>query len=140
MCKPDCLTEQCKLRRNHMAERVYYLFIVRKVLSRYSESVTKYEQAKPSLLASATCARSRDSDAPSSIAPAPSSGNGYGRKNDAAMPRSSEPYHAALRTAFSEPEDVSAPAPGEPGFCPCGRKWRGEWSAGRRRSTPVFRW
>lgn len=104
--------------------------------------VTKYDRAKSSLIASATWARPWGSDAASSAAPAasPSVGGCDGRKNEAAMPRSSEPYQAALRTAFSELEDVSLPAPGEAGFSACSWKRRAERRVGRRRSTPDFRW
>ena len=55
------------------------------------------------------------------------------------MPRSSEPYHAALRTAFSERDgvSVSAPAAGDPaaGFRARNRKRLPEAVVGRRRTA-----
>lgn len=89
-------------------------------------------------MASATCARPTgwDSDAPSSAAPASASGDG-GRKKDAAMPRASEPYQAALRMTLSDSEPEGVPVRGlvGPGFCAFSRKRSRD---GRWRSTPVF--
>jgi len=59
------------------------------------------------------------------------------------MPRSSEPYHAALRTAFSEREDVSvsAPAAGDPadGFRARNRNRLPEPVVGHRRTAAALR-
>lgn len=67
--------------------------------------VTKYERWKSSLMASTTPSRAMG---PEASAPATSSwrsgvrGSGGDRKKEAAIPSSSDPYHASLSTALSD--------------------------------------